>query len=240
MLSMNPITKKSKAVLNWSGGKDCSFTLYKILQSNEFEVSTLLTTVSGQYQRISMHGVRVGLLERQAESLGIPLNKVIMPDEPSMEVYNSLMRGTMVELAEQDIKTSIFGDIFLEDLRRYREEQLRKIGFNALFPIWKIPTKELAEMFIDTRFKAVIVCVDERYLDKTFAGREFDRALLQDFPPDVDFCGENGEFHTFVYDGPIFKQPVTFKKGVIVHRTYKSPEDADSDIGFWYCDLLEG
>ncbi len=237
---MNPIIKKPKAVLNWSGGKDCSFTLHKVLQSNEFEVLTLLATVSGKHQRISMHGVREKLLDRQAMSLGISLHKVIMPDEPSMEVYNNLMQATMTELAEQDISTSIFGDIFLEDLRQYREEQLKKVGFSAVFPIWKIPTSELAETFIDAGFKAVIVCVDERYLDKTFAGREFDRALLGDLPLNVDPCGENGEFHTFVYDGPIFKQSVTHKKGEIVYRTYKSPGDANSDIGFWYCDLVEG
>ena len=237
---MNSIIKKPNAVLNWSGGKDCSFALYKVLQSNEFEVIALLTTVSGKYQRISMHGVREQLLDRQAMSLGISLHKVIMPDEPSMEVYDRLMQETMVKLAEQDISTSIFGDIFLEDLRQYREDRLTKVGFNAVFPIWKIPTGELAEMFIDAGFKAVIVCVDERYLDKTFAGREFDRSLLRDLPSNVDPCGENGEFHTFVYDGPIFKQPVTHKKGEIVFRTYKSPGDANSDIGFWYCDLVEG
>ena len=240
MLSMNSIIERPKAVLNWSGGKDCSFTLHRILQSNEFEVSTLLTTVSGKYQRISMHGVRERLLDRQAESLGIPLHKVFMPDEPSMEVYDSLMQKTMAELTKQDISTSIFGDIFLEDLRRYREEQLKKAGFNAVFPIWKIPTTQLAETFIDAGYKAVIVCVDGRYLDKTFTGREFDRALLRDLPSNVDPCGENGEFHTFVYNGPIFKRPVTHKKGEVVYRTYKSPMDADGDIAFWYCDLLEG
>ncbi|HKI44179.1 MAG TPA: hypothetical protein VKA08_02485 [Balneolales bacterium] len=237
---MNSIINKPKAVLNWSGGKDCSFTLYKVLQSNEFEVSTLLTTVSGKYHRISMHGVREELLNRQAMSLEISLHKVIMPEEPSMEEYNNLMQETMTELAEQDISTSIFGDIFLEDLRQYREEQLKKVGFNAIFPIWKIPTTELAETFIDSGFKAVIVCVDERYLDKTFAGREFNRALLQDLPPNVDPCGENGEFHTFVYDGPIFRQPVKHKKGEVVYRTYRSPGEPDDSIGFWYCDLVEG
>lgn len=236
---MNSIIERPKAVLNWSGGKDCSFSLHKILQSNEFKVSTLLTTVSGKYQRISMHGVRERLLDRQAESIGLPLHKVFMPDEPSMEVYNSLMQETMTELAKQDVSISIFGDIFLEDLRQYRENQLKKVGFDAVFPIWKIPTAKLAETFIDAGFKAVLVCVDERYLDKTFTGLEFDRALLRNLPSNVDPCGENGEFHTFVYNGPIFRQPVTHKKGKIVHRTYKSPEDANDDIGFWYCDLLE-
>lgn len=237
---MNTVTGKPKAVLNWSGGKDCSFALYKVLQSNEYKVINLLTTVSDRYKRISMHGVRERLLDQQAANLGIPLCKVIMPDEPSMEVYNSLMQKTMTELAGQDISISIFGDIFLEDLRRYREEQLERAGFKSAFPIWKIPTKELAETFIDAGFKAVIVCVDERYLDKSFAGREFDRRLLHDLPQNVDPCGENGEFHTFVYEGPIFKQPVKHTKGEVVHRTYKSPGDANSDIGFWYCDLVEG
>lgn len=231
---------KPKAVVNWSGGKDCSFALYKILQSNEYEIKTLLTTVSGKYKRISMHGVREALLDRQAEALEIPLHKLVMPDEPSMDVYNNLMQKTMTAFSDDGIAVSVFGDIFLEDLRQYREEQLERVGFKAAFPIWKIPTTELAEAFIDAGFKAVIVCADERYLDKSFAGREFDHSLLRDLPENVDPCGENGEFHTFVYDGPIFNQSIEFQRGEVVHRTYKSPDDVDDRIGFWYCDLVEG
>lgn len=245
----------AKAIFNWSGGKDSALCLYKLLQSNEYEISNLLTTVSEKYQRISQHGVRVELLEQQAENIGISLHKLMMPDWPTMESYNGMMEKTLKKFKEQDINISIFGDIFLEDLRKYREEKLAEVDFKGVFPLWHIPTEQLAKEFIDLGFKAVVVCVDEKHLDKSYVGREFNEQFLNDLPEKVDPCGEYGEYHTFVYEGPIFNKPVKFKKGEIVYRKYTPPKkdqkkeeknsytcgsDNDTKIttGFWYCDLL--
>jgi uncharacterized protein (TIGR00290 family) len=243
---------KLKALFNWSGGKDSSLCLYKMLKSKEYDISYLLTTISRQYNRISQHGVRTELLEQQTDSIGIPLYKLIMPEFPTMEAYNDLMKQTLAKFKNEDISVSIFGDIFLEDLRKYREEKLAEADFTGVFPLWKMDTKKLVQEFIDLEFKAVIVCVDEKKLDKSFAGREIDEAFLKDLPDDVDPCGENGEYHSFVYDGPIFKKPVAFTKGEIVYRQYNPPpkENNHTDYicgtndskmpvtGFWYCDLV--
>ncbi|MBN4072145.1 diphthine--ammonia ligase [Flavobacteriales bacterium AH-315-E23] len=240
-----------KALFNWSGGKDSSICLYKVVQAESFEIATLLTTVSEKYQRISQHGVRVELLEAQADSLGLKLHKAMVPEWPTMESYNELMAQTLQLYKDKGIDVSIFGDIFLEDLRKYREEKLAEAGFRGVFPLWKIPTDELAREFIELGFKAVIVCVDENHLDESFAGREFDEELLRDLPDKVDPCGEHGEFHTFVYEGPIFKNPILFEIGEVVYRKYESKrksEDGTDDYecgttempttGFWYCDLI--
>jgi len=244
-----------KAIFNWSGGKDSALCLYKILQAGEYDIKWLLTTVSEKYQRISQHGVRVELLEQQAANMGIDLHKLIMPDTPTMEVYNNMMEETLNKFKKQNIQVSIFGDIFLEDLRQYREERLAKINFKALFPIWHISTDSLVKEFIKLGFKAVVVCVDERHLDKSYVGREIDHAFLNDLPNKVDPCGEYGEFHSFVYDGPLFSKPIKFNKGDIVYRKYTPPAKKQDDnhtytcgadkssahhltTGFWYCDLV--
>lgn len=243
---------KPKAIFNWSGGKDSSLCLYKLLQKKEYDIVYLLTSISEKYKRISQHGVRVELLEKQTDAIGIPLYKMMMPDMPTMGAYNKMMEETLTEFKIQNINTSIFGDIFLEDLRKYREERLARLDFQGLFPLWKISTEQLVKEFIDLGFKAVLVCVDEKHLDKSFAGREIDYSLLKDLPENVDPCGENGEFHSFVYDGPIFKQPIKFKKGKLVYRKYTPPRKQDNDqshacgtvnpnhltTGFWYCDLI--
>lgn len=241
----------NKAVFNWSGGKDSSFALYKVLHSGEPTISHLLTTVNESFGRVSMHGVRTELLERQAENIGIPLEKVMLPEMPDMSTYERIMMEHLLRLKADGIETAVFGDIFLEDLRKYREDKLGAIGMKCLFPIWKVPTYKLIREFIDLEFKAITVCVDERFLDKSFVGRSIDYSFVEDLPPNVDPCGENGEFHSFVYDGPIFKKPVDFNTGEIVHRKYtrqgqgrnESMEDNDTDpfeTGFWYCDLLKG
>lgn len=236
-----------KAIFNWSGGKDSAMTLYRLRQTDDYAIQSLLTSVNSQYNRISMHGVRVQLLERQTESLGLPLHKLLVPEMPSMDDYDRLMYETLNEFKAQDVTHSIFGDIFLEDLRKYREDQLAKVPMTGVFPIWKEPTEKLVREFMDVGFKAIIVCVNDRHLDKSFVGREIDQSFLDDLPETVDPCGENGEFHSFVYDGPIFKELIKVKKGEVIKRQYQRSGDADDkvcpqgnpfDAGFWYCDLL--
>lgn len=233
---------KPKALFNWSSGKDSTLALYKILQEDQYEVSTLLTSINKEFQRISMHGVHVSLLEKQAESLGIPLIKMELPKEPSMEEYQQIMSKTMSEIQAQGITYSIFGDIFLEDLRKYREDQLKAIGMQAIFPLWKKDTLNLIHEFLDLGFKTIVTCVNGTYLDQSFAGRIIDQQFLDDLPDNVDPCGENGEFHTFTFDGPIFNNPIDFEIGEIVKKTYPkpkaNPEDQDEDYIFWFCDLV--
>ncbi|MEX1137307.1 MAG: diphthine--ammonia ligase [Balneolales bacterium] len=246
---------KTKALFNWSGGKDSSICLHKTLQSGEYDIPFLFTTVNAKYERITQHGVRTELLRTQAENIGLPVKIMTLPDTPTMENYNQMMKETLTGFKKENIKASIFGDIFLEDLRRYREERLQEIGFKGVFPLWKQDTQKLAEEFIEEGFKAIVVCIDGSRLDKSFAGREYDKTFLEDLPDEVDPCGEHGEFHTFVYDGPIFKRPVPFTSGDIVYRQYTPPakkEDDDNDYtcgtnrtphpvsGFWFCDLLPG
>lgn len=241
--------QKPKAVFNWSGGKDSSLALYEVLKSGEFDIRYLLTSVNESFNRISMHGVRVELLEEQARQIGIPLLKLMVPENASMESYNRAMTEMVNQLKAEEITYSIFGDIFLEDLRKYREEQLAKAGMKAYFPLWKRDTKKLVEQFIADGFKSVLVCVNGKNLDRSFAGRLIDESLLRDLPAGVDPCGENGEYHSFVFEGPIFKNPIRIKKGEVVERKYEHKPDTSSDdkmdqpdlsTVFYYCDLIPG
>ena len=236
-----------KAIFNWSGGKDSALALYRVLQEEDYKVEKLLTSVNTNHQRISMHGVRETLLEEQATSIGIPLQKVQLPEQLDMKDYNQLMKKMMMELKKQGFGYSIFGDIFLEDLKKYREEQLNSQGFLARFPIWKEDTRELIQEFLDLGFKSIVVCVNSEMLDKSFIGRVIDERFLCDLPDNVDPCGENGEFHTFVFEGPIFKNPIPFEIGEKIYREYNRPKNAlnsrelesqASTIGFWFCDLV--
>ncbi len=233
--------KDNKAIFNWSGGKDSALCLHKILQNKNFDIQFLFTTLNVRNKRISMHGVSEKLLNRQAESINLPLKKLYLHEQTSMEIYQQKMSEVLSEIKADGIEYSIFGDIFLEDLRKYREAQLSKLGIKAEFPLWGQKTDKVAKTFIDKGFKAILVSVDSRFLDQSFAGRFYDESLLADLPDDVDPCGENGEFHTFVFDGPIFKNPILFEKGSIVYKEYKSPnkDNEDKNIGFWYCDLIE-
>ena len=211
----------------WSGGKDSAMALHALLLQKEVRVSGLLTTVTEGFERISMHGVRCELLHRQAESIGLPLQEVRIPPQCVNPIYEARMEDAMRDALRLGIQRVAFGDIFLEDLRAYRERNLAKIGMEAIFPIWKRDTRELARSFMELGFRARTVCVDPRILDKSFAGRELDKSFFHDLPAVADPCGENGEFHTFVYDGPIFRKPVKCRTGDIVER--------DS---FVFCDLL--
>jgi len=215
----------------WSGGKDSAFALREILGDRCYRVAALLTTVTAEYDRISMHGVRRTLLRRQAESLGLPLEEVLISPGASNDEYESNMGATLAALRSgvPGLDTVVFGDLFLADIRAYRERMLARIGMRGLFPLWLRNTRALAHDFVQLGFRAVVVCVDAAQLAGEFAGREFDADLLRDLPPGVDPCGERGEFHTFVYAGPGLRQPVRHARGPVVVR----------DGRFVYCDLME-
>lgn len=230
----------SKAFMNWSGGKDSSLALYHALKDPSLRIESLLTSVNSHFGRISMHGVRESLLDLQAESIGLPLRKLYLPEQPSMEEYNQAMQAIMDAYIEEKFEISVFGDIFLEDLRAYREEKIKTAGLRATFPIWKRNTTELIHEFIDLGFKTILVCIKADLLDKSFAGRVIDHDFLKDLPDTVDPCGENGEFHTFVFDGPIFEKPVPFEVGETVFKSYDNPQADKSGkekMGFWFTDL---
>jgi uncharacterized protein (TIGR00290 family) len=221
MISPEPI------LFCWSGGKDSALALYTLLERSDVQIVALLTTVTEGYERISMHGVRRELLKRQAHSIGLPLHEVRIPPRCVNSIYEARMEEALRAHFDRGARRVAFGDIFLEDLRAYREKNLARIGMTALFPIWKRDTRELIRSFHANRFRAIAVCVDPQVLDPSFTGRELDESFFQDLPPHADPCGENGEFHTFVFDGPIFHSPIRVRTGEIVNRD-----------GFVFCDLL--
>jgi uncharacterized protein (TIGR00290 family) len=219
---------REKVIVSWSGGKDSALALYEVLETGNYEVVELLTTVTKDYDRISIHGVRRVLLEQQTLSLGFELEKAIISKGASDEDYERELLRVLTQHRINGVFSVVFGDIFLEDVKKYRERILSMIGMKGVFPLWKRGTLQLARMFIDLGFKAVITMVDSNFLGKDFAGRTFDAQFLSDLPSNVDPCGENGEFHTFVYDGPIFHERIFFTKGEIVLRENR----------FYYCDLI--
>jgi uncharacterized protein (TIGR00290 family) len=216
-----------KLILSWSGGKDCAMSLYELKRNDEYEVAGLLTTVTRDYYRISMHGVRRVLLEQQAAALGVPLIEVFIPAPCTNAAYEQIMTEEMDKLKVRGITKVAFGDIFLQDLREYREKNLAKAGMAGIFPLWKRDSRELIQSFIALGFKSVVTTIDPKKLDAEFCGRLIDKDFVKDLPPDVEPCGENGEFHSFTYDGPVFRQPIQFTAGEKVSRD-----------GFWFCDLM--
>lgn len=213
-------------VVSWSGGKDSAMALWELQRADRYDVAALVTTVTEGYDRISMHGVRRVLLERQAEAIGVPLEEVWISPGATNREYEANMSRAFRAYRSRGVMAVAFGDLFLEDIRRYRERLLDAVGIQALFPVWGRNTQELARAFIALGFRAVVVCVDPRALDRSFAGRLIDAAFLRDLPPQVDPCGERGEFHSFVFDGPIFRRPIDCAMGAIVQRD-----------GFRFCDL---
>lgn len=207
-----------KVLLSWSSGKDCAWSLHLLRQMPGVEVVALVTTLNAEANRVAMHAVRRELLEAQAERTGLPLWAVDLPWPCSNEEYESRMRAVCRRATEEGINAVAFGDLFLEDVRAYRVRQLADTGLEPLFPAWGIPTADLAREMIATGVKAKITCVDPSRLSATFAGRDFDAAFLDSLPPGVDHCGENGEFHSFVYDAPVFSEPIRVRKGVVVQR----------------------
>jgi uncharacterized protein (TIGR00290 family) len=221
---------KAPVVMSWSGGKDSAIALDQLLKAGDYEVVSLMTTVSEEYRRISHHGVREALLEEQAQVIGIPLKKVYLPSGESggctNDVYEEIMSRVMNSYKSRGVQTVGFGDLFLEDLRAWREANLAKAGMRGVFPIWKRDTTKVAHDVIRLGYKAYLSCV-ERKVGSGFAGRLFDEEFLRALPVGIDPCGENGEFHSFVFDGPIFNKPVSLRLGEIVVRD-----------GRYYADLL--
>jgi len=217
-----------KVLFAWSGGKDSALALYELQQMQQYDISALLTTVTKGYDRISMHGVSRILLEQQADSLGVPLEKIFISRNSSHEEYETSMREVLTKYGEAGVSSVVFGDIFLETVKEYREDNLKKVGMKGIFPLWGKDTAKLAQEFIDLGFKAIVTCVDSRMLDKKFVGSTYDKRFLRELHPDTDPCGENGEFHSFVYDGPLFRERISCARGDIVLR----------DDRFYYCDLV--
>src|SRR5580704_12692841 len=218
---------RPKAWLAWSSGKDSAWALHTLRQSGEIEVVALLTTVNSVYQRVAMHAVRESLLELQAAATGLPLVKVPIPSPCSNEIYEQAMSAAMAQARAEEVRHVIFGDLFLEDIRAYREARLAACGMTPVFPLWRRDTRQLANEMLAGGISAYLTCVDPRKLDRSFAGRRFDVSLLADLPSDVDPCGENGEFHTFSCAGPMFRAPIGVTVGEIVERD-----------GFVFADLL--
>lgn len=232
-----------KALFCWSGGKDSSYCLHKVLSEKQFDVVYLMTTVNDAFKRISMHGVREELLDKQIESIGIPAIKIRIKDGTHAE-YEQLMRDALQQAKVEGVTHVIFGDIFLEDLRSYREKNLEQVDLVGIFPLWKMNTTELLQDFIVKKFKTITCCINDGYFDATWVGKEIDADFIKELPAFVDPCGENGEYHTFCYDGPVFRKPIAFTVG---EKIYKPLEYAfDDDVckspvktkGFWYCDLI--
>jgi len=237
--------KNQRSIFNWSGGKDSALALYHCLQNREIDIKYLVTTINDAVDRISMHGVRTELLIKQAESIGIPLYQIRLPEMPGMDEYDNVMRKHMEHFRNEGITHAIFGDIFLEDLKHYRDQRLAEAGMTGIYPLWKRNTNELINEFLKLGFGTVIACTQERL--EGIVGKEITSELIASLPADVDVCGENGEFHTFAFKGPIFAKEIAYKTGEKVFKEYKAPENSNdtcvSDAtkklsGFWYCDLI--
>jgi uncharacterized protein (TIGR00290 family) len=218
---------KEKILIGWSGGKDSSLAVWQLQQEARWELVALVSTITEGYERLSMHGVRVELIRQQAESLGLTLVESRIPLNASNVSYEAALTRTLEPFIEQGVRKMAFGDLFLADIRRYREELLARLGMEAVFPLWQRDTAALSRQFLRAGFRAVVVCVDPRQIAAEFCGREYDERFLEELPASADPCGERGEFHTFVYAGPIFRRPIPVRRGAIVQRD-----------GFCFCDLL--
>jgi uncharacterized protein (TIGR00290 family) len=230
---------KTKVVMNWSSGKDAALAYSLVATQDTFTVTHLLTTLSAEHERVFMHGIREQLLDMQAERMKLPLLKVKLPASPDDSIYRQAMLDTMTKLKKQDVTVAAYGDIFLEDLKTYREQQLAQAGMTALFPLWKKDTRELVRLVEQSGIEAIIVCVNEKFLGKELLGKKINAEFLSSLPGNVDPCGENGEFHTFVYNAPFFSTPIPITTGEIVYKTYSPSTDDDKgwDTGFYFLDV---
>lgn len=204
--------------LSWSSGKDSAWALHVLRQSDEYEVTGLFTTINSAFDRVAMHAVRVELLRRQAQAVGLPLQLIEIPYPCSDEQYAAVMSDFMARARSEEVSCMAFGDLYLQDVRCYREERMQGTGIEAVFPLWGKPTRPLLQEMLAGGLRACLTCVDPRVLPANFAGRELTSALLESMPANIDPCGENGEFHTFVFDGPMFTQPLDIEMGEVVER----------------------
>jgi uncharacterized protein (TIGR00290 family) len=211
-------SEMEKVLFSWSGGKDSALALYEIQRGGQYKVVSLLTTITEGYDRVSLHGVPRILVEKQACSLGLPIEEIFIPNPCSNEEYETKMWDVLSRFKQSGISSVVFGDVFLAEVRKYREDNLAKLGMKGIFPVWGRDTAELTGSFITLGFQAVVTCVDAKVLDKSFAGRTLDKGFLVELPPNVDPAGENGEFHSFVFNGPIFKEGVAYTLGESVKR----------------------
>ncbi len=226
--------------LNWSSGKDAALAFYYLQKNANYQVTSLLTTISAAYGRVSMHGIREEVLEQQAQQMGIPLKKIYLQENADMQAYNQVMYNAVSEIKQNGVHTLAFGDIFLEDLRKYREAQLATVNVKAIFPLWKKNTASLVKEIEDVGIKAMIVCVNNLYLGKDFLGRYINRQFLRDLPTGIDPCGENGEFHTLVIDAPHFSKALKVQPGEIVHKKHTTNNDDQEkrESDFYFLDVV--
>lgn len=230
---------KIKAVFAWSGGKDSAYALHQVLKEGKYEIKYLLTTLNKEFKRVSMHGVKEELLDLQANSIEIPLLKVWV-SENSFEEYEKQMEELLVKVKSEGVECVIFGDIFLEDLREYRENNMKKVNMRAVFPLWKKNTTSLMKDFLSEGFKTITCCVNDANFNEKSVGSLIDKEFIADLPINVDPCGENGEFHTFCFDGPIFKKRVNFQIGEKVYKPLDEKyvdNKPNSTKGFWFVEL---
>jgi uncharacterized protein (TIGR00290 family) len=233
-----------KVTISWSGGKDSAFALYKILASGEYEVANLHTIINSENKRVGLHGVHESLIEMQARSIGIPLVKLYLKNSDNNESFEALTRSFYARCVREDINSVVFGDIFLEDLKSYRESLIKEAGLQSIFPLWQINSLNLVEDFINTGFQTLICSADTAHFGKKHLGLSIDHSLIASLPASVDPCGERGEYHTFVVDGPIFKKPIHVSKGEVVLRWYDyQKKNADSSIekrraSYWFQELF--
>jgi uncharacterized protein (TIGR00290 family) len=241
---------KEKIVFCWSGGKDSAFALHRLRQDERYNIVSLLTTCNEHFQRVSMHGVRLELLDAQADAIGLPLEKIFVSERSSNEEYEQKMSACLLAHKARGVSACAFGDIFLEDLRQWREANLARVGLRGIFPIWKMDTRALMREFLEQGFGTVICCANDAYLGEDAVGRVLTAELIASLPADVDVCGENGEFHSFAFAGPVFRRPVGFEVGDKVYRPLEVTHPGDTAVastapagprvtrGFWFCDLV--
>lgn len=233
--------KKKRAVFNWSGGKDSALALYKIMQDNNFEVISLLTTINSQNRRSTMHDIPISLLERQAESIGIPLYILDLTPKGDMSDYQSAMRKAVDDFRKEKVTHFVFGDIFLHDVRSYREKQLSPYGIEVIEPLWGKSSEEIMDEFLNSGLQTVVVTVTEGVLNRSFVGKKIDREFIMSLPPETDVCGENGEYHTFCYAGGMFRFDVPFTLGTPIRATYPIQHDDGTthEYSYWFANLQE-
>ena len=231
---------KKKAVLFWSGGKDSALALHFSRQNKDIEVVALVCTLNDEYKRVSMHGIRQDVVERQAYQTGLPIIKMWIPNEPDNSAYENALISTYQKLKLADVEVIIYGDIFLKDIRLYRDRILKEAGLEGYFPLWNRDTFELINEFLNLGFKTLICCINTARLDNSSLGKELNRIFLDTLPITVDPCGENGEFHTFCFSGPVFSEDVAFETGEKHYSALqiKSKDDETTETGFWYVDII--